>query len=126
MSTVVNRYSLDPLYERDVANYPIEHYWHDPDLTAVVDVEPIYWKETVGVFSEMTQPEKDAKDAFLTAANINRDKKEAKREVDDSVILRPFAEVVMDEINILRALHGLPARTLSQLVDAIKAKIDAQ
>jgi hypothetical protein len=38
-------------------------------------------------------------------------------------LIRAFAEVVKDEVNILRAYHSLPDRTLAQLKAAIKAKL---
>ncbi len=125
MSTVVNRMTLTPLFNRDLARYDIAHFWHDPDLSAVADVDPIYWKETSGVFSEMTLTEKGVKDAEIVAANADHDRRTAKHRIDDERVLRAFAEVVMDEINILRGQHALAARTLSQLVTAIKGKIDA-
>ena len=125
MSTVVNRMTLTPLFDRDLARYDIAHFWHDPDLSAVIDVDLIYWKETSGVFFEMTLTEKGVKDVQITEAGVDRDRHIAKRLIDDERVLRAFAEVVMDEINILRGHHGLAARTLSQLVTAIKGKIDA-
>ena len=70
MSTVVDRYILTPLYNRDLAKYPIEHYWHDPDLTDVIDVNPIYWKEVDGDFSEMDSTEKINKDIEIETAII--------------------------------------------------------
>lgn len=56
--------------------------------------------------------------------HITIDQEEARHRIDNEVVLRAFAEVVMDEINILRTEHSLPVRTLSQLVNAIKQKID--
>jgi len=125
MSTVVNRMTLTPLFNRDLARYDITHFWHDPDLSAVIDIKPIYWKETRGVFSEMTLTEKGAKDTEIVTINTIRDKRIAKHRIDNERVLKAFAEVVMDEINILRATHSLSARTLSQLVTAIKNKINA-
>lgn len=125
MSTVVNRITLSPIYNVALAKYDIAYFWHDPDLSAVADVDPIYWKETGGVFSEMTLTEKGVKDAQIAAADADRDRRIAKRRIDNERMLRAFAEVVMDEINILRGQHGLADRTMSQLVTAIKGKIDA-
>ena len=124
MSTVVNKMTLTPLFNRDLADYDIAHFWHDPDLSAVLAVDPIYWKESGGVFSEMTASEKAAKDAEIAAADLALDRRLAKDEIDNKRVLRAFAEVVMDEINILRGQHALADRTLSQLVTAIKNKID--
>ena len=42
--------------------------------------------------------------------------------VSDEAI-KAFALVVLDEINLLRAEHSLPARTAQQLRDAVKAKL---
>jgi len=39
--------------------------------------------------------------------------------------LRSLVEVIISELNILRALHSLPNRTLAQAVNAIKSKIDS-
>lgn len=38
-------------------------------------------------------------------------------------LLRAFAEVVLDELNNLRAQHGLAARTMAQLRTAIRNKL---
>ena len=42
---------------------------------------------------------------------------------DRGAVLRAALLVVMDEINLLRAQHGLSARTAAQLVAAVKKKI---
>jgi hypothetical protein len=41
-------------------------------------------------------------------------------------LIRALAKVTMDEINILRAQHGLTSRTLTQLTNAITAELNAQ
>ena len=38
-------------------------------------------------------------------------------------IIKALALVIMDELNILRALHGLPDRTPGQIKTAIKSKL---
>lgn len=38
-------------------------------------------------------------------------------------VLKAFAAVMLDELNILRQQHGLAARTAEQLRDAIKGKL---
>ena len=124
MSTVVNRMTLTPLFDRDLSRYDIAHFWHNPDLSAVADVDPIYWKETSGVFSEMTLTEKGVKDAEIVAANADRDRRFAKRRIAKRDLIA-FAEVIMDELNILRAEHSLTLRQLSQVESAIERKIDA-
>ena len=37
--------------------------------------------------------------------------------------MKAFALVVMDEVNLLRAEHSLPARTATQLRNAVKARL---
>lgn len=125
MTTVVHKESLTPIYDARPNKYDPANWFIDPDLSALVDVPYEYWLESGGVFSEMTQPEKDAVDVAIAQRIEDKEKKQAKLEIDDERVLRAFAEVVMDEINILRGQHGLAARTLSQLVTAIKGKIDA-
>jgi hypothetical protein len=46
----------------DPANYPVEDWIHDPDLTAVAGLDPKYWKITGDVVSAMTEAEKAAVD----------------------------------------------------------------
>ena len=125
MSTVVRRTTLMPIYNISTSKYDTAYFFLDPDLSAVANVPYIYWQESGGVFSEMTLTEKGVKDAEIAVANADRDRRTAKHRIDDERVLRAFAEIVMDEINILRGEHGLAARTLSQLVTAIKGKIDA-
>lgn len=124
MSTVVNRMTLTPLFGVDLSRYDVAHFWHDPDLSAVLSVDPIYWKEIVGVFSEMSTAEKAITDADIVSANLARDRRVAKKSINNERVLRAFAAIVVDEINILRAQHGLPDRTFAQLVTAIKSRID--
>ena len=124
MSTVVNRTTLGPIFNVSLTKYGIANFWHDPDLSAVINIIPIYWKEVGGVFSEMSEAEKAIKDAEIGVAKLAQDRLVARGDIDNSRILRAFAKVVMDEINILRAEHALSARTLSQLITAIKNKID--
>lgn len=42
-------------------------------------------------------------------------------QLDD--LMKALALVLMDEINSLRAQHGLPPRTVQQLKNAIKSKL---
>ena len=125
MSTVVRRTTLTPIYNVNTVKYDIAFFFFDPDLSAVANVPERYWQESGGVFSEMDQAGKDAVDAAILASETQQDKSLAKDIIDSERVLKAFAEVVMDELNNLRAEHGLPVRTLSQLVTAIKNKIDA-
>ena len=88
-----------------------------------------YWKHDTGAIIEYTQAEKDAQDAAELASFNLSVRTTAKSNMVDfaaiPLVLRSFADVVKDEINILRTLHSLPDRTLSQLKDAIQARVDS-
>ncbi len=70
----------------------------------------------------MSQPDRDAVDAALEVGTLDA----VANELDQArTIMRAFAEVVLDEVNILRAQHGLAPRTLVQLKQAVRAKLSA-
>ncbi len=54
-------------------------------------------------------------------ADMETTRKQA--EFDDREVLRAFAKLIMNELNILRALHSLPPRTFDQLRTAIRDEI---
>ena len=64
-------------------------------------------------------------DATLVQLELDEETQRVKDTFDDKErrLLRAFAEVVKDEINILRGQHGLADRTLAQLRTAIKNKV---
>ena len=93
---------------------------HAPDLSAVTGFASKYWIVTGDVVSLMDQATRDAIDA--TAETIQLDAI-ADELTQARTILRAFAEVVLDEINLLRAQHSLPARTLAQLRTAVRSKL---
>ncbi len=100
----------------------------DADLSAVAGVPRQYWKHVAGVVIEYTTSEKSAQDAERAAAVDASLRTEAKAQMDglhvDSLLLKAFADVLREEINSLRALHSLPPRTLVQLKNAIRNRID--
>ncbi len=66
-----------------------------------------------------------ARDTAFAQAQTDEETQKVKDTFDDEErrLLRAFAEVVKDEINILRGQHGLAARTLAQLRTAIRNKV---
>lgn len=64
-------------------------------------------------------------DAATAAALLAARKAIEKSSFDQGRLLKAFAELLVDELNILRALHGLAPRTFAQLRNAIRNKIDA-
>lgn len=116
---------IDPTYPVGVDEGAIK----DPDISALLSIPLKYWKHSGGAVVEMSQAEKDAVDAVITAAIVLRQKEAAKDIIDtlqsQGRMIRAFAEIIIREINILRALGSLPDRTLNQLKSAIQAEIDA-
>ena len=101
----------------------------NPDLSLVEGIVPRkFWKHVAGVIVEYTQTEKDAQDAAEAAAADLSTRTGAKAQLDGfarrPLVLRALADIIKDEINILRGLHGLPDRTLAQLRVAIGNRID--
>jgi len=119
----------------------------------VASIPTKYLKIVNSLAAEMTQAEKDAVDAALAAENVTTVRTGAKNKIVgfaiDQVILRALADVIKDEINIMRqrdrdrsadvaaavsladlktrwALRSsLDDRTLAQLKTAINNKIDS-
>lgn len=69
------------------------------------------------------QPILDANEAQYLAAAQAANRLLDVFNVSQTEILKALALVIMDEINILRALHGLVARDESQIRTAIKNKL---
>ena len=104
----------------------ISNYIQDPDLSAVDGFFIIYWVITGDVVTLMSLSERDTVDADILIAQDLSDKTSEKSRMDKEKVLIAFATVIKDEFNLLRAEHGLTARTLSQLKTAIKNEIDNQ
>jgi len=100
-----------------------------PDLTAVAGVPLKYWVEKNGDIEEMSVPQKAAIDDAEAAERDLGIRSDAKENLDvlnsPGLVLRALADVIKDEINILRAEHGFADRTLVQLRTAIKNKVDS-
>jgi len=62
-------------------------------------------------------------DASFTQVEVDAELDKARDELDTQKILKAFAEIVVEEFNILRAIEGLPDRTFAQLRTAIRNKI---
>jgi len=100
---------------------PVANYIEEPDLSAVVGWAQKYWIITGDVITLMSQAARDAVDA--TALDTERDNTAAELDQLEGV-LRAFAQVVLDEFNVLRNLHaGLAPRTVAQLKTALRGKL---
>lgn len=83
---------------------------------------------------DVSQSVLDAAFADYTANQVARDAAWAQKETDlriasqqaafdDREVLRAFAKLLVQELNILRAIEGLPPRTFAQLRTAIRNEI---
>ncbi len=62
-------------------------------------------------------------DAAFTQVEVDTELDKERDELDSQKILKAFAELLVDEFNILRAIEGLPPRTFAQLRTAIRNKV---
>jgi len=99
----------------------------NPDVSGL-SADKKYWIHSGGSIREMTPAEKQAVNDTEIVKDIADRRSEANNNLigREGQVIRALAEVVMDEINILRDLQkpSLPLRTLTQLKNAIKKKID--
>ncbi len=96
----------------------------NPDLIAVTGFKPKHWTIVGDVVSLMTQAERDAVDAQIAADTLTGERENEKSRYDTERSLKALALIVMDELNVLRAFHGLPDRTPAQIKVAFQNKVD--
>ncbi len=91
----------------------------NPDLLDVPDVSQVDLDAALVTYNA----DPAAADATWTQkfADMRVARKQA--EFDDREVLRAFAKLLVQELNILRALHSLPPRTFDQLRTAIRDDI---
>ncbi len=120
MANVLNRTTKQYLRSVNDPDYPTATWIHNPDLSAVTGFDAKYWIITGDVVTLMDQAARDAVDAaeLETAKDLISDQLDAAM-----TITRAFAEVILDEINVLRGQHSLSARTLAQLKTAVRDKL---
>ena len=99
---------------------PVANFIEDPDLSVVAGQPSKYWVVTGDVISLADQATRDAIDAAETDA---RRDSIAGRMDDAEDELRAVVLVLIDEVNVLRELHGLGARTNAQAKTGIRNKL---
>lgn len=100
---------------------PLENYIESPDLSNVVGVPSIYWIITGEIITEMSQAEKDAVDAAILA---NARDSAIQTGIDNlESVMRQLTILMVDEINILRVEHELPARTFAQVKAQLRSNL---
>lgn len=110
MAAVLHRTTLQYLPSANTPDYPVIDWIINPDLSAVIGVANKYWKVTGDVVSEMTQGEKDAKDA--ADLTFQRDAAVAQLQQTEDV-LRAFMLTVLDELN----LHAAKTNSIMTAID---------
>jgi len=119
VANALNRITLQLKRSVNTPDYPIADWVINPDLSPVIGVANEYWKLLGDVVSEMSQAEKDA----IDLANLEASKDTTANTIDVDPYLRAFALIMLDEINNLRAQHGLNPRTKAQLKTALRNKL---
>lgn len=150
MANVIHRTTLEFRSSVNTPDFPEPEWKHEPDMSSVAGVQAIYWKAPAdwNVANagpvEMSQPEKDAVDTQMLS---DRRDDEVLPFDDLEDLVRAFALVTLDEINLLRqrindveaaienannladaktalvALASLPDRTISQMKTATRSKL---
>ena len=101
------------------------NYISQPDLSAVSGFPNKYWIITGDVITLMDQATRDAVDTQETADALTGDRDRNKTRLSKEKVLKALALVMIDEINLLRAEHGLSARTPPQAITAVENKIES-
>ena len=96
----------------------VSNYISMPDLSAVEGVPNKYWVITGDIVSEMSQAEKDTVDVTILDAQRDAMVNAAIDNLESD--LRQIVKLMVQEINILRAEHDLPDRTLAQLKTVLR------
>jgi len=120
MANVLNRSTKQFITSANTPDYPVGEWIINPDMSAVVGEPSKYWIITGDNVTLMDQAARDAVDAAEETAQLDS----IADELDQTrTIMRAFAEVVLDQVNDLRADHGRNALTLAQLKAAVRGKL---
>lgn len=104
--------------------FPQTDWIWSPDLSAVQGFDSIYWDIVGDSVILVDQETRDFRDAAIAAVALTSKREHLKARYDTEDLLKAFAEVLIDEINILRSQHALPDRTPAQLRTALQNKLD--
>lgn len=127
MADVVHRTTKQHLRSVNTPDYPEADWIRNPDLSAVAGQPAKYWTISGDTIALMSQSDRDAVDAAEAQAATDADKTSNKARLDDERVLKALALTILDEINVIRSrmVPPLQPRTVSQMVTAIKAKVDS-
>lgn len=124
MAAVLNRVTKEFKGSAHTPNFDPADWIINPDLSAVAGQPNKYWLINGDVVTLASPAERTVIDDALAATRAAKDKEEEKNRFDNERVLKAFAELVLDQFNVLRAIEGLPDLTFAQLRTAIRDKID--
>ena len=125
MADVINRTTLELRRSVNTPDYPEPTWQASPDLSQIVGVAQKHrkWDSVADRPVAMTTAEQAAVDA--AALTARKDAEVAPLSAANTPdLLRALALVLRDEVNILRAQHGLADRSVAQLKNALKGKMN--
>jgi len=120
MSDFLNRQTLEFVRSGNDPLFSELDWIKDPDLRNVNGWPKKYWSISGDIVSLVDQATRDSIDTAEANATKNAIADEL---VHPNTIMRAFAEVILDEINILRSRASLASRTLEQLKTAVRGKL---
>lgn len=100
---------------------PFLNIWHPG--TNELEVESVDQATLDTAFTTYTGDQANI-DAATEAAKTTTSRDADKVLYDDRRLWRAVVELLLDELNILRTIEGLPDRTIAQARSAIRTKID--
>jgi hypothetical protein len=129
MANVLNRTTKEFRRSVNTPDYPVENWIINPDLSSLIETDSKYWIVEGDTVRDMTDVEKDVVDANEASAAEAAAKTAAKAVIDgaDPIMnktLTAIAEVIQDELQALKNNTPLASRTMDQLKQAAKDKID--
>ena len=119
MAKVLHRESKVIRESVNTPDFPVKDWIINPDMKNVEGVPVRHWKISGNDIEIMSQAERDIVDAL----NAEKTKDSILNSFDSDDIPRLISSALISEINLLRAQHGLPLRTVSQLKEYIRSKI---
>ena len=129
MANVLNRTTKEFRRSVNTPDFPVENWIINPDLSSLIETDSKYWVIEGDTVRDMTDVEKDVVDANEASATEATAKTAAKAVIDgvDPIMnktLTAIAEVIQDELQALKNNTPLASRTMDQLKQAAKDKID--
>lgn len=132
MANVFNRVQAEYKVSVHTPNFDIADWAINPDVSGVGGNPVRYWfldgtvnAEGFEIIDVVDAAAQIAIDDAIGITLLTSQRDSAKTELDTRRVLIALAELLVDEFNALRTLHGLPDRTFAQLRTAIRNKIDA-